>query len=98
VLVQLRTGMVGLAYFLHKVGVPGYDSSLCSCGQADETPRHFLLYCPEGQDSRRALGPPGERTFLHLLGTPEGAQRTAKWAIQSRHLRQFYVANNLLYN
>jgi len=97
VLVQLRTGRVGLAYFLHKVGVPGYDSSLCSCGQADETPRHFLIYCPEGDGSREALGPPRDRTFLSLLGTPEGAQRTAKWALQSRRLRQFHVANDLLY-
>lgn len=78
-LVQLQTGRVGLVYFLYKVGVPGYDLSLYSYGQADETPRHFLLYHPEGHGFRGALGPSGERSFLHLLGTLEGAQRTAKW-------------------
>ncbi len=69
----MRTGRVRLAYFLHKVGVPGYDSSLYSCKQADKTPRHLLLYCPESDDSRRALGPQGKQSLLDLLGTPEGA-------------------------
>ena len=45
VLVQLGTERFGLAYFLYKVGLPGYESSLCSFRQANETVRPFLLCC-----------------------------------------------------
>ncbi len=69
----MRTGRVGLAYFLYKVGVLGYNSSLYSYKQADKTLRHLLLYCPESDDSRRALGQQGKRSLLDLLGTLEGA-------------------------
>ena len=74
----MRTGRVGLAHFLYKVGVLGYDLSLYSYRQADEIPRYFLLYYPEGDGSRGSLGPTRRQNFLDLLGTPEGAQRAAK--------------------
>lgn len=68
-----------ISYFLYKVRVLVYNSSLCSYGQADKMPTHFLLYCPQGQGSSKALGSPRERTFLYLLDTPKGAERIAKW-------------------
>jgi hypothetical protein len=45
VLMQARTGCVGMADFLFKRRVPGVPSPLCSCGDAPETPKHVLLYC-----------------------------------------------------
>jgi hypothetical protein len=34
-LIQLRTGRVGLAHFLHKARVPSYETGMCRCGQAE---------------------------------------------------------------
>ena len=46
VLVQVRTGRIGLAHFLAKARVPGYDSPSCkSCESSDsETAEHLLLH------------------------------------------------------
>ena len=43
ILVQLTTGKIGLASFLHKAKVPGYDSPQCGCGQGQETPAHITV-------------------------------------------------------
>lgn len=97
VIVQLRTGRIGLAHFLNKARVPEYDSGQCQCGQGEETPRHLLLYCPVERERREALGTRQERSFTRLLTTPEGAARAARWTIQGGRLRQFQVAGTLLY-
>lgn len=46
ILIQLRTGKTGLAAFLHRQQVPGYDSPGCPCGHSAETPKHILTHCP----------------------------------------------------
>jgi hypothetical protein len=98
VLVQFRTGRTGLAYFLNKVQVPEFNTAICCCGQAGETPQHLLLYCLEEEGRREELGPRGNRSFPQLIGTLEGARITTRWAIQSGRLRQFNIANSLLYD
>jgi hypothetical protein len=97
VIVQLRTGRIGLAHFLHKARVPEYNTGQCQCGQGVETPRHLLLYCPIEEERRDALGVHQERTFVRLLTTPKGAAKAARWTIQGGRLRQFQVAASLLY-
>ncbi|PQE33420.1 hypothetical protein CJF32_00011127 [Rutstroemia sp. NJR-2017a WRK4] len=82
----MRTGLTGLAYFLHKAKVPGWDSGICECEQVLETPRHILLYCPKERGRRTKLG---ERVdFVRLLDTPEGAGMASRWMIQSGRLRE----------
>lgn len=50
---------------------------------------------PSGQESRE---PPGGRAFTGLLDTLQGAERTVRWAIRSRRLGQFQVAESVLYD
>lgn len=95
ILIHMRTGRTGLAHFLHKAKVPGWDSGVCECGQALETPRHVLLYCPRERERRTEFGERAD--FVRLLDTPEGAGIASRWMIQSGRLRQFQVANSLLY-
>ena len=44
VLVQARTGRIGLAYFLNKPQVLGYETLVSKCGLRDETAEHLLLH------------------------------------------------------
>ena len=43
VLAQLRTGMIRLNGYLHRIGA--VESDQCDCGQARETVEHFLFRC-----------------------------------------------------
>lgn len=45
ILVQARTGRIGLAHFLSKAHVPGFEAPTCSCERGDETAEHLLLHC-----------------------------------------------------
>ena len=42
---RLRTGHCGLTSDLKRIGIS--DTSLCECGQADQTPDHVLQSCPK---------------------------------------------------
>ena len=55
VLVQARTGRIGLAHFLAKVQVPGFETPSCRCELGDETAEHVLLHC-EIEIERRSWG------------------------------------------
>ena len=98
-LVQLRTGRMGLRHFLSKARVPGYESEECNCGTGLETPRYILLHCPHKAERRtvlrEALG--GHLDFSRLQDTPRGAPVTSKWMIRSGRILQFQLAGALLY-
>jgi hypothetical protein len=53
VLAQLRTGMAQLSSYLHRIGVA--ESRECSCGQAEETVKHFLFCCIKWEQHRAAM-------------------------------------------
>ena len=44
-LLQTRTGRIGLASFLFRAGVSDFVTSLCMCGQAEETAKHITSSC-----------------------------------------------------
>lgn len=44
VLMQLRTGKIGLKAYLKSIGRA--DSDRCACNQAPKTPHHIILDCP----------------------------------------------------
>jgi hypothetical protein len=68
---------------------------MCECNGSLETLRHVLLHCPRESGRRTELGEHPD--FVRLIDTPEGARIASKWMIQSNRLRQFQVANSLLY-
>jgi hypothetical protein len=55
VLVQARTGRIGLAKFLYNRPVPGVLSAQCKCRNGEETPRHMALFCIEEAGRRQHL-------------------------------------------
>ena len=68
ILIQLRTGHVGLNHFLHRIKAT--DSPLCRRCRCPETVEHFLLHCQkyttERHDLRQSLR--GTLTTRRLLG------------------------------
>src|SRR3954468_5538290 len=49
VLIQMRTGKIGLSAFLFHRKVPGYETPLCTCGQGPQTPEHLFTTCTDPQ-------------------------------------------------
>jgi hypothetical protein len=67
ILAQLRTGMARLNGYLYRIGAA--ESSLCSCGIAKETIRHFIFCCPIWDSQRRQL--------IQQIGNRKGCLSTA---------------------
>lgn len=97
-LTQIRTGRSGLAFFLSKRKVPGYESPNCLCGQP-ETPKHVLISCPQEELRRATLTDENGRrlSWLELVTDPKRTRATAKWFIQTKRLLQFKIADDILY-
>ena len=55
-LIQVRTGKIGLNKFLYSRQVPGY-SAQCQCRGGEETPRHIALFCIRVVDRNAPYGP-----------------------------------------
>jgi hypothetical protein len=53
ILVQLRTGHIGLNSYLERVGK--LDSARCACNAGLETIFHFLFVCPKWAEQRQHL-------------------------------------------
>jgi hypothetical protein len=99
IIIQGRTGRIGLRHCLHKLGIVDFESSQCSCSAETETLWHVLLECPyEAErrlDLRKAQG--GQLDYYRLLCSPKGAWIASKWMIQSGRIPQFQLAGSLLY-
>ena len=98
VLIQARTGCIGLAQFLQHRKVPGVVTATCECGYGPETTKHIVVhYALVDEESRRQLRTGGFLDYNWLLNTPEGAQKLSKWLIRLGRLQQFSLASKLLY-
>jgi len=59
-LIQARTGRIGLRKFLFQRRVPSTATPYCECGEEEETVRHVLNGCiinPEARELQRQEGP-----------------------------------------
>ena len=74
---RLRTEHCGLSAHLKRIGIS--DTSLCECGQADQTPDHALLSCPcpKYAERRQLTWPQGADLTTKLWGSAEDLYRTA---------------------
>jgi hypothetical protein len=96
-LVQVRTGRIGLAKFLYEQNVPGIDTAQCRCRAGEETACHTTLYCTEEAERRQGLRMNGRLNCGRPIGTANGAKQLAEWMIHSGRLGQFSLARALLY-
>src|SRR5882757_9706629 len=95
ILIQARTGRIGLAHFLNKARVPGFESPDCRCTRGIETTEHLLLHCPLEVERRKWT----RGSVLHdLVSELQNTATTARWLIQSGRIRQFQLASEILYN
>jgi hypothetical protein len=97
VLVQARTGCIGLNQFLYKQKVPGITSPNCTCSSNAETAQHIVLYCTEYPD-KRALNQfnIGQRPtdYRLLISAPGMTKALAKWVIDTGRLAQYSLARS----
>src|SRR5450432_284691 len=98
VLVQARTGCIGLKQFLYKRRVPGVTSPNCTCSHDAETARHLVLYCTEYPD-KTALNQFTTRQrpvdYRRLIGIPGRTKALAKWLIDTGRIPQYSLAKEL---
>lgn len=74
---RLRTGHCGLRAHLKRIGVAA--TSLCDCGQADQTPSHVLQDCPLYEETRQQSWPGGADLNTKLWGTAADLRRTSEF-------------------
>jgi hypothetical protein len=98
ILVQARTGHIGLAQFLRRRRVPGVVAEKCQCGEGVETPQHIAIHCEIEQERRSQLYAGGTLDYHWLTNTPDGARRLSRWLIETGRLQQFSLARTLLYS
>jgi ribonuclease HI len=98
ILMQLRTGRIGLAAYLHRIN--RRESARCSCNLGTQTVSHVLLECPQLQDERdwmrNALSERGVALRLdELLARPEARAIVAEFMIRTNLLEQFQAVDRM---
>ena len=101
-LVQMRTGKIGLRAFLYGRRLPDVESPLYQCGIGDETPLYLATACPSTEqqraDLRRELG---EASFMDRAGfeaaTADGdtGRVIARWLLRLGRLKEYRLAMRL---
>lgn len=95
-MVQMRTGKIGLRHFLHQKKVPGIGSGECDCGRGLQTVSHVLYTCSKFDGLRLSFRIPEERgrrcwttDLRKLLSQRSTAIAVAKFIIATKLLGQF---------
>jgi len=86
ILIQLRTGKIGLNDFLHRARVPNIEA-LCECKEEEETVGHFLFKCPRWKEQRALLN--GLKTVKEALEGRENSEKAVKYLLATGRLEQF---------
>ena len=103
VLVQARTGKIGLRDFLFRRRVPDVVTPLCSCSHAErETAEHLVLRCDNVSRRRRtwlqerAQPLRTSRDFAAALQCPKRAKLIARWILGTSRLREYRLAVEIM--
>jgi hypothetical protein len=94
-LVQIRTGKIGLRAFLFERRVPEVTTPYCRCGLAKETFEHIVLECRETEDTWLWGDPTWPTNIEQLhdeLETVAGAERIVRWALRLGRLQEYKLA------
>ena len=96
VLIQMRTGKIGLNAFLFHRKVPGYETPLCTCGQGPQTPEHLFTTCTHPQSHNlMAMSFSSVSEARAGLSSPQTASKMAKGLLQSGWLKEFQLSEKL---
>lgn len=92
ILVQLRTGHIGLNQHLHRINKA--ESPRCEeCGERDETVEHFLVYCSGYKRARRnlrqALGRRAQEV-KYLLSNPKAYKALFRYITETYRFKTSY--------
>jgi hypothetical protein len=100
ILMQARTGCMGIAEFLFRRHVPDMPSPLYNCGHAPETSEHVLLRCSgtedDKQEIRQKIAPIALRTRKDLAQlTIKYPKLTAEWLLRTGRFSLYDKAQQL---
>ena len=88
VIVQARTGKIGLRDYRYKTGAE--PSPACPCGARRQAVYHTLLECPGFNELREEIWEGKRETDLtRLLGTPSLTAKESKFLLATGELSQF---------
>ena len=101
-LIQVRTGKIGLRAFLHSRRVPGVTSPGCECGAGRETALHLILECrdtiAQRWDLMEALGtatPTDRSSLTEATKSHTTGGEIVRWLLKLGRLREFRLAIRL---
>ncbi|EAQ91232.1 hypothetical protein CHGG_03167 [Chaetomium globosum CBS 148.51] len=101
-LIQIRTGAIGLRDFLFTRGVPEVLTPACECGKGRETAEHLVVWCLAPPLTRRweRTGIRRRRDFYSVLHginptTARLARRVLDWLMDSGKLPMYNLARRL---
>ncbi|EAQ83013.1 hypothetical protein CHGG_10831 [Chaetomium globosum CBS 148.51] len=93
-LVQARTGKIGLRGFLFTRRVPEVVTPVCRCGMARETFKHLVLECNGAADKPQPWPDDGAE-LLEWLDDVEKAAIVVRWVLGLGRLNEFRLAVEL---
>ena len=88
ILIQMRTGKIGLNRYLSQIGKA--DDPWCECQNAYQTVRHIIEDCPNFRHQRlRYLKSRVIREYKLILSQPEYSKAVAQFMVATGLLDQF---------
>jgi len=93
-LIQIRTGKIGLRSFLFDKQVPEVITPICRCGQDRETPCHVIAHCSIENVARTEL-PFTMRTsgdYLMAINDPKKVGSLTRWLMRKNRIPNYRVA------
>ena len=96
--VQVRTGKIGLADFLHRRKVPGIESPACPCGAPRQTPEHVILECGLHEGRPALLTRVNANSYREITGSAKALRVMTEWLMKTGVLTQFTLAAVQLYS